>query len=96
MNTLIIVAKIKTKTDKTELVKKELLKLIEPTRKEEGCIQYDLHQDNTDPAVFLFYEQWATRELWQKHMNNPNLAEYMQATDGAVEEFIIHEMTTIA
>jgi quinol monooxygenase YgiN len=46
-------------------------KLIPITRAEEGCIQYDLHQDNEEPAHFLFYENWASRELWQIHMNSP-------------------------
>lgn len=29
-------------------------------------------------------------------MENSHLAEYMKATDGAVEEFVLHEMTQIA
>jgi len=90
---LTIVARIKTNSDKIELVKAELLKLIEPTLKEAGCIQYALHQDNEDPAVFLFYENWESRELWQEHMNNAHLAEYMKATEGAVASFTLNEMT---
>ncbi|MEM9449380.1 MAG: antibiotic biosynthesis monooxygenase, partial [Cyanobacteria bacterium P01_E01_bin.6] len=23
-----------------------------------GCIQYDLHEDNENPAHFVFYENW--------------------------------------
>lgn len=92
---LTIVAKIIAKAEKRELVKSELLKLIELTRAEEGCINYDLHQDNDNPNLFLFYENWTSRELWQKHMDNEHLAQYMEATDGAVEEFIVNEMTVI-
>ena len=90
---LTVVARILAKEDKRELVKRELLKLIESTRAEEGCINYDLHQENEN--LFLFYENWASRELWQKHMGNDQLAEYMKATDGAVEEFTLNEMTII-
>ncbi|MFK7900077.1 MAG: putative quinol monooxygenase [Cyclobacteriaceae bacterium] len=43
---LTIVAKILAKEGKRELVKAELLKLIAITKQEEGCINYDLHQDN--------------------------------------------------
>ncbi|MEO1610025.1 MAG: antibiotic biosynthesis monooxygenase, partial [Pseudomonadota bacterium] len=25
----------------------------------------DLHQDNENPAHFMFYENWESRELWQ-------------------------------
>jgi len=97
MNTqkLTIVARILAKEEKRELVKSELLKLIETTRAEEGCINYDLHQDNENPNFFLFYENWESRDLWQKHMANAHLAEYKKATDGAVQEFVLNEMTVI-
>ena len=94
-NQLTIVARILAKEGKGDLVKRELLKLIEVTRAEEGCINYDLHQDNENPIFFLFYENWTTRELWQIHMGNAHLADYLKATDGAVEEFTLNEMTII-
>lgn len=96
MSKLTIVANIIAKADKVELVKAELLKLIEITRAEEGCINYDLHQDNENKAHFLFYENWESRALWEKHMNNKHLQEYVAATDGATEAFILNEMTQIA
>ena len=91
-----MVARIEANKDSIDLVKAELLKLIGPTRKEEGCIQYDLHQDNDRPEVFLFYENWASRELWQVHMANAHLAAYMAATEGKVADFTLNEMTVIA
>ena len=82
--------------DKIDLVKSELEKLVPITRSESGCIQYDLHQDNENPAYFMFYENWESREHWQTHMNAPHLAAYMEATEGAVEKFWLHELTQIA
>ncbi|KHT57963.1 antibiotic biosynthesis monooxygenase [Photobacterium gaetbulicola] len=96
MTKLTIVANIIAKEDKVDLVKAELLKLIDVTRAEEGCINYDLHQDNENPAHFLFFENWTSRELWQQHMGNQHLADYMAATDGCVEQFTVNEMTQIA
>lgn len=95
MPQLTIVANIKAAPDKIELVKTELEKLIPITRAESGCIQYDLHQDNDNPAHFLFFEIWETRDLWQTHMTAPHLKEYMIATSGAVEEFTLNEMTVV-
>ncbi len=74
MNQLTIVANIHAKPHAIDLVKAELEKLIPITRNEAGCLQYDLHQDNENPAHFLFYENWQSRELWQTHMNAPHLA----------------------
>ena len=95
MTKLTIVANIKANEDKIDLVKSELLKLIDITRAEEGCINYDLHQDNDNPAHFVFYENWESRELWQVHMSNQHLADYMAATAGAVAEFTLNEMIPI-
>ena len=96
MSKLTIVAHIVATEEKIELVKSELEKLVPITRAEEGCIQYDLHQDNDKPSHFLFYENWDSRELWQTHMNAQHLQQYMVATDGAVAEFTLHEMTHFA
>jgi quinol monooxygenase YgiN len=92
---LTIVANIKAKADKIELVKTELLKLIDVTRAEQGCISYELHRDNDNSAHFMFYETWQTRELWRVHMENQHLADFVAATQGAVDEFTLNEMTVI-
>ena len=96
MTQLTIIATIKASASKVDLVKAELEKLIPITRSEAGCLQYDLHCNNEDPAHFVFYENWESRELWQEHMNAPHLAAYVKATDGAVEEFVVLEMTKMA
>ena len=92
---LTIVANIHANADQIDLVKGELEKLIPITLAEEGCIQYDLHQDNENPAHFMFYENWESREIWQAHMNAPHLAAYIKATDGAVAEFTVNEMSHV-
>lgn len=95
MSKLTIVANIKAVAGKVDLVKAELEKLIPITRAENGCLQYDLHQDNEYPEHFMFYENWASRELWQIHMNAPHLAAYIETTKGAVAELTINEMSHI-
>lgn len=94
-NQLTVIARILAKPEKKEFVKNELHKLIGPTRKEEGCINYDLHQDNENENLFLFYENWVSRELWQKHINSSHISDYRKATEGAIEEFTLYEMTLI-
>ncbi len=93
MPKLTIVAHIHAQPDKIDLVKVELEKLVPITLAEAGCLQYDLHQDNDHPTHFMFYENWDSRDLWQAHMAAPHLAAYSKATEGAVAEFAIHEMT---
>lgn len=92
MSTLTIVASIVAAPDKIALVRSELEKLVPITRAEEGCLQYDLHQDDNNPAHFLFYENWTSRDLWQKHMDAPHLQAYGVATANCVEQFNLFEM----
>lgn len=95
MNKLTLIARIFTKKEKRELVKSELIKLIAPTRKEEGCINYDLHQDSENPNLFVFHENWESKALLEKHLASAHIAEYMKATEGAVEKFTLQELTQI-
>jgi len=95
-NVLTIIARIEAKPGKIDLVKTALIKLIEPTRQEQGCLQYDLQQDNENPNVFMFYESWQSRTLWQTHMNNDHLKAYMDETNGAVDSFVLNEMSQVS
>ncbi len=90
---LTISARIEAKQNSIDLVKTELLRLVGPTRRESGGLQYDLHQDNDYPEIFVFYENWENRELWQAHMNSELIKAYVTASDGAVEDFTVNEMT---
>ncbi|MGB5212828.1 MAG: putative quinol monooxygenase [Anderseniella sp.] len=92
---LTILAQITAVPGKEALVRSELERLVDITRAEEGCEQYDLHQDNENPGLIVFYENWQSRELWQQHMSAPHLAAYMAATEGAVSNFALNEMTKI-
>ena len=95
MSKLIIVADIIAKYDHIEQVKTALKNLIPDTLQETGCLQYDLHQNNNNPAHFLFYEKWESRELWQKHMNAAHIKAFQTSTEGVIVEARLYEMTSI-
>ncbi len=67
-----VFAKCKAKQGTEENVKKELLALIPPTRLEEGCVSYDLHQAVDNPSVFVFCEIWSSKEHLESHMRTPH------------------------
>jgi quinol monooxygenase YgiN len=50
--------------------------LVEPTRQEPGCLQYDLHQDIREPGRFVFIERWASPEALAGHGRTPHIAHY--------------------
>lgn len=91
-HTLTVVAKIEAKAAHRETVKKALMGLIAPTMAEEGCINYDLHQDRNNENLFLFYENWESRALWLDHNVAPHIVEYQKKTKGCIESFELFEM----
>ena len=95
MTTLTVVAKIVVKNDSIESVKSEMLKLIDPTRNEDGCIEYNLHQDNENPAVFIFYETWKSSACLENHMNTDHFKSFVTAVGNVVEEIVLNKMTRI-
>ena len=70
---LSVFALVKAKPGLEETVKQELLALVAPTLKEEGCINYDLHQSLDNTAWFRFYENWTSKELLDKHLDSPHV-----------------------
>ena len=52
---------------------------IAETRKEEGCIAYDLHQSMTAPETFVFVERWVSRDALTAHMNAPHFKVWREA-----------------
>lgn len=66
-------------------LKTELLAMVEATRKEEGCVQYDLHVDD-DLAHFLFYENWTTREALDRHAASHHLRSFAAKSSSLLKE----------
>ena len=96
MGKLTIVAHITASEGNAETVKAGLEKLIAPSRADRGCLQYDLHQAHDNPAHFMFYENWSSRDEWLAHMEQPHLATWRTATEGMIADFRVYEMTHLA
>lgn len=96
MSNITIVARIKAKKEATGTVKSELIKLVAPTREEAGCIGYKLHQDNDDPEVFVFYENWESAAHLEKHLNSGHFKGCFVAIEGMIEESCLNKLTRIA
>lgn len=71
---LSVVAQLKARPGKEDELRRALLTLIEPTRAEDGCVQYDLHVHATDAGRFVFYENWTSREHLDRHLASPHLS----------------------
>ena len=81
-NPVTVVARLTAKPGKTAALKKELLGLIGPSRKDAGCVNYDLHQSPDDKASFMFYENWKSKSLLDQHLAAPHLKKFLAKAGG--------------
>lgn len=82
LTTVRVVAHVVALSEKVEQVKLILLGLIEPTRQESGCIQYELLQNQEDPTNFVFVEEWESDALLDAHLESPHMIEVDAKLDG--------------
>jgi quinol monooxygenase YgiN len=59
-DSLTVTAQIKAKPGNESRVRQELLLLAAPSRKDTGCLNYDLHQALDNHALFLDHENWTS------------------------------------
>ncbi len=86
MSQVTVKAIIKAAQGKEEEVSRELLKLIVPTLKEEGCINYDMHRSVDNRGIFLFYENWRKKEDLDRHLETPHIKAFLSKADTLLEE----------
>jgi quinol monooxygenase YgiN len=85
-NKVTVVARFKAKQGMEETVRQEIMALVEPTRSEAGCINYDLHQSADDKSVFMLYENWVSKKDLDKHLEIPHLKELIGKADQILAE----------
>jgi quinol monooxygenase YgiN len=96
-NQVTVLALVKAKEGMEETVKRELMALVNPTRSELGCVNYDLHQAAEDKSLFMFYENWNSMEDLEKHRETAHLKAFREKAGGLLEkpiEVTLFKMTS--
>lgn len=85
MAELKIVATIIIKSEYKEEVLNAFHNVVNATRKEEGNISYDLHQNIVNPLEFTILEIWKSQETIDLHNASTHFDEFKKAIDGKIE-----------
>jgi quinol monooxygenase YgiN len=97
-NLLTVVARMRAKAGKEQELRDALVALVEPTSKEKGYVNYDLHQGVEDPRWFFLYENWDSAEDLDAHLAAPHLVEFAGRLGDLVDEsgLVIQRVRRIA
>jgi quinol monooxygenase YgiN len=82
MSKLYVVARIVARPESVFIVREHLSKLLAPTRAEEGCLVYDLFQNESEPADFTFYEEWTSGAALDAHAASAHIRDTFAVLDG--------------
>ena len=79
-----------------DALEQHLRALIEPTRAEAGCGQYELHQDLANPLAFYMIEQWSSDEALQAHDASAHVQNFRAKAPEFLEHFELKRLRTLA
>ena len=57
-------------------VKRYLTQMMEHSRKDAGCITYNIHQSINNPSEFMVYMQWTSKQAFEQHNQKPEMQEF--------------------
>jgi len=93
----IIIARISSTAAGAEQLREILSALVGPSRKEPGCLSYELFQDEENPPDFITLERWADDHAADAHLGTPHVAAAIgQATSLLGQPPLIHRFKQLA
>lgn len=66
------------------LLEAELRALIGPSRKEDGCLTFDLYRSVDLPGAFFLHEVWISREAHTEHTQTPHFLRWNAGKDALI------------
>ncbi len=94
MAAVVVVATITARDGQTDMVRSELMQILQPTREEAACELYELHISSVDPNRFVMIERWRDKASLDAHMQTPHFQK-LAAAIGPHAKLDIAEMTKI-
>ncbi|MEP7057685.1 MAG: putative quinol monooxygenase [Caldimonas sp.] len=69
-----VMARIVVKPESAEEARAILLQLVAASRREAGCVSYELFRRPDAPHVFQTFEAWSDQAAADAHMKTPHIA----------------------
>lgn len=73
---IVCIATFVAKDGKADILHAALNSLIEPTKKEEECLCYELYQSLDNPCTFIMIEKYENKAAFDFHINQPYLVDF--------------------
>ena len=84
--TVTVIAYHRARPGQEVALRQALLALCAPTRAENGCLNYDLHESLDEPALLVFHENWTSKALLDAHLKSPHITAFIRRMDELLAE----------
>ncbi|MBN9090382.1 MAG: antibiotic biosynthesis monooxygenase [Reyranella sp.] len=98
MSDLFVLAVLYAKSGEEGKLRSDLMAVVEPSRKDEGNLRYELFVDQDDPRRFVFVEHWASSAAQERHhTKSAHILRFQSHGISAVEKLeVFHKLDRIA
>jgi quinol monooxygenase YgiN len=76
-----LVVLLRAREGQETILEAELRGMVALTRKEDGCLRYDLHRSVDTPGALLLHEVWESREAHTEHTHSPHFLRWNARKD---------------
>ncbi len=78
---LIVTAKVTASAGRRDEFVQAAQPCIAATRKEEGCVFYELYAATDNPDMLMYYEKWISREALAQHMESEHMKAFARVKE---------------
>ena len=68
-----VIARLRARPEKVDELREVLYGLLVPTRRESGCIRYEMLENQEDPTEFTFTEEWTDAAALATHFETEHI-----------------------
>lgn len=77
--TVVVIGTLRFPPENLAAIRPHLQRLVDDTRRHDGCLAYDVAEDLFDPGLIRFSELWPDRESLARHLQAPHIAPWRKA-----------------
>lgn len=98
MSDLFVIVILNAKTGRESALRRDLVAVAEPSRRDDGNLRYEVFVDQNDPGRFVFVEHWADLAAQNKHhTESPHIRHFQDHGSANVDKIeVFYKLDRIA
>ena len=86
---IFISAIVESKKGHSRYLKPLLYTLVNESRAEKACLQFDLHQSIEDENIFIINEEWVEKSWFELHLQQEHVSTFISVSENYIENKVI-------